>query len=74
MPRCCECWNCSGCPTLAAEPLGMQDCRYQAYSIGEPSAQFRLSTALLQREEKSLDLTPDHSQYLSLMYSVQATD
>jgi hypothetical protein len=33
IPRCCQCWNCSGCPTFKAEPLGMQDCRYQAYSI-----------------------------------------
>ena len=69
MPRCCECWNCSGCPTLAAEPLGMQDCRYQAYSIGEPSAQLlrEQGVAKVQREEKSLNLTPDHSQYISLM-------
>ena len=33
IPRCCQCWNCTGCPTFAQDPLGMQDCRYQAWSI-----------------------------------------
>eukprot|EP01048_Picozoa_sp_COSAG05_P009114 COSAG05_NODE_728_length_7700_cov_14.555979_3_plen_649_part_00 len=33
IPHCCQCWNCTGCPRLSLYPIGMQDCRYQSYSI-----------------------------------------